>query len=288
MRFIDRLPVVTVAVIAMPISSTGTVYAGAKSCNQAEAVYTDGSGQFQLQFAEPGPDTAVVAHLVTLTDLVSEQTFEGRVIWNQGFSQPNITLSFPCHVKGEPPSDEECRYEAVLYTLLPGPQGPQGLAKLPGNDEPAASTLLLPHLARSWYYGPLQGGWSEQVPEETFALSSCRTTSGDITGELEELPFEGDWVPEGSLDACASIREGYAEGDFVSIGGGRLITGAEFGCEILEAEEEPVSTFRLTLACGGSNRHFGGKQTAEIVVESPDRLLMQFDEEVPAGFVRCR
>lgn len=288
MRIIDRLLAVTVAVMATPLSSTGSVYADAKACNQADAVYVDGSGQFRLQFAEPGPDTAVVANLVTLTDLTSEQTFEGRVIWNQGFSQPNITLSFPCHVRGEPPSNEECRYEAVLYTLLPGPQGPQGLAKLPGSDEPAALTLLLPHLARSWHYGPLQGGWSEQVPEETLALSSCRTTSGNITIEFVQLPFEGDWVPQESLEACESVREGHAEGDFMSIADGRLTTGAGFGCEIVQAEEEPASTFRLTLACGGSNRHFDGKQTAEFTLESPDRLLMHFNGQDPAGFVRCR
>lgn len=287
MSIIDRWLVATLAIL---VSQIGMVHADVtfKSCTQAEADYADGSGQFLLQFHEPPPESAVVAHLVTLTDVVSGQTYEGDVIWNLGFSQPNISLSFPCHAKGEAASDEECRYEAVLYTLSTGPEGPRGLATLPSSDEPAAATLLLPKLARTWHYGPLQGGWSEQVPEETFSLSSCRKGSVEVTGEFQELPFEGEWVPDESVDACAPPRGGYAEGDFMSIGNGRLITGAEFGCEILEAEEEPAGTFRLRLECGGANRHYEGEQTAEITVVSPDHLLLGFSGEEPGSFVRCR
>src|SRR5690606_38668516 len=229
----------------------------------------------------------VVAHRVTLTDLVSRQSLEGDVIWNMGYSQPNISLSFPCHAKAEAESKEECQYEAVLYTLFSGPEGPRALAALPGSDEPAAATLLLPELARTWYYELLQRGWSKQVPEETFSLSSCRRNSSDSTGKSLELPFEGHWVPEESVDACSSVGEGYAEGDFVSIGNGKLIAGAEFGCEILEAEQERTDAFQLRLQCGGTNRHYEGEQTVKITVVAPDRLLMKFGEENPVGFVRC-
>src|SRR5690606_15277207 len=110
MPHLGNLLAVALTVYAVTaVDKAGAADNEASICRQANAIYADIDGKFLLQFEEPGPDSAVVANLVTLTDLSSEQGFEGDVICNQGFSQPNVSVTFPCHAKGTPqPADEQC------------------------------------------------------------------------------------------------------------------------------------------------------------------------------------
>lgn len=114
---------------------------------------------------------------------------------------------------------------------------------------------------------------------------------GDRSEAVGPPPFEGAWVPGSpaeNAELCAPVREDAAEGDFVILESGRLITGAGFGCRIEEIEEKPSETFHLRLHCGGSNKHFVGGQRARISLESPDHMTFLFEgQEMPLSYTRC-
>lgn len=123
---------------------------------------------------------------------------------------------------------------------------------------------------------------AEERPAEANASSSRPAAEWIV------LPFEGAWAPEDNPDPCAPIRQNAAEGDFFVFEDRRLITGAEFGCQIEELVEQPAQTFYLRLHCGGANAHFTGARYGKLIIDSPNRLRFRWKgDDVFVPHLRC-
>lgn len=156
------------ALLAASFGATGA--ASAATCPFRQAVYTQKESRFVLRFADSRelgrfPGTSNAFHV----DVPGrEKPLLGWVIWNNGESRPSGSVMLDCPEDAMTNEDfAACtQWEGVLYALEGG-----DAKLLPGEDEPAPATILLPDFGRKIRYSDV--GDIDNVPWDVFRFDRC-------------------------------------------------------------------------------------------------------------------
>ena len=166
------ISIAAILIVTLIVGFVGAAAFAAVPCTQAKAIYGNEIESYTLTFKPAESDAAATSNTFTLTESKSGLTFDGIVIWNQGFSRPNGILMHHCpegDVTGEE-LDACTLWQGVMYDL----KGGSDADLLPAESDPAASAILLPDIGRALHYSALkQSGKLALAPFDTFQIKGC-------------------------------------------------------------------------------------------------------------------
>ncbi len=163
----------------MPAGGTGLAFAAAlaaaspatAACPVELAIYRDRDGVAEIAF-RPAAGSAAVTNKFQMA-MRGGPLFEGVVMWTEEPARPYGQVMFNCP-EGDVTGAEldACTlWQGVIY----GVDGEGGVGLLPGEGEPAPSSIILSDLAYQMRGAPaFSSAGLFTVPSDVFALSGCQ------------------------------------------------------------------------------------------------------------------
>lgn len=159
--------------LASAVSAACAPAALAAECQQAQAIYTDRDGAYELSFEPVGSEAAVVSHHFKIRQVKGDLLLNGHIMTGDEVARSNAMVMHNCPT-GDVTGDEiaACTvWEGVMYPVAP--DGAIG-ELVPGEDAKAAHALLLAGFGPALRYS---GAWEEKkltdVPWDLLTFKGC-------------------------------------------------------------------------------------------------------------------
>ncbi|QIG50420.1 hypothetical protein G5V57_23420 [Nordella sp. HKS 07] len=146
------------------LHSTPTASIEEPKCPFSAAVYTDRSSDYELRIISR--DGAVTEMGVDLTSKSTKLNLRGEIMWSNGAARPYIALAAL--------GDTEEFYGGEIYALAV--EGAEVInSGLPGPDDDAPPTLLLPNYSAT-FYSTFRDDYPEtaELPQDVYYLTMCQ------------------------------------------------------------------------------------------------------------------
>ncbi|MGB4056944.1 MAG: hypothetical protein WBK77_02540 [Alphaproteobacteria bacterium] len=130
-------------------------------CKVQNAIYTDGA-RYQL-FVDPEQEYHPASFHIKMLDIKTKEEFLGDIVYNNGYSIPNVTINLPC------PQDEKdsfCGYVGTVYTIT------KNSAEYGLNEQ--KNPILFPDMGFSFYHAWRFSKPYAPIPADVWQFMKCR------------------------------------------------------------------------------------------------------------------